>query len=471
MLRRNATGTALRFAMAMFFAPLAWLLPVSEAAATLYTYQVCVKYQIDTVDSSQPISGGPDNGLIEDEYQGCDSQCDVIARGARVKIDRGAWNTTKDTDPTTGCTTFTYTDPAAHVYDITIYGYATNAAGDTIRIHDDPQDIADGGDYYPGSTYSAFLNDQALTPGGGANTVYAGSYDPKWTAMGAAAYTLYRFHNTATDFQMHLGIDTTTCTGSTSAHFNGTGYGGSAHESNSKITDGKHYLQVGASASGCTPHARRKFVVAHEIGHALAALAYGSEAGASNGTEPGSTTYSNATATTPNYCYDSGTAYGIKTKEWDAVAYREAFAHFVSARVWNDKASSGSFRWIDNITYDLERYGPGYNGGSANTAGGILENVCNGSNTGAATVEDVMRFLWDFYNTDSGIYCTGGEQPSYWDMILVYAWTRLNGGLVKDNYADKTEATAETIGFANCLAEPSSADEYNYYQEHNGADY
>lgn len=40
-----------------------------------------------------------------------------------------------------------------------------------------------------------------------------------------------------------------------------------------------------------------------------------------------------------------------------------------------------------------------------------------------------------------------------------------------NNYADKMEAAAEGLGFVSCLAASGAADEYNYYQEHNGADY
>lgn len=173
-----------------------------------------------------------------------------------------------------------------------------------------------------------------------------------------------------------------------------------------------------------------------------------------------------------NYCYDDvEDSYAINSQEWNSVAYREGFAHFVSARVWNNKSPRGSFRWLNNKTYDLERYGPSYDGSSANGAGGLLENVCDGTLTGAGTAEDVLRFLWDFYNADSGLYCVGNEQPSAWDIARVYVRARVDGGLLKSNYATKMETAAQNIGIYNCLADSGSNDEYNYYQEHNGVEH
>jgi hypothetical protein len=463
-------------------AMLAWpLLYPALANATVYTYQVCVEWEIDTVDSNLPIEDGPSDGVVEDQYVSCNNTCDVIARGVRIRIDRGGWNVVKDTSPTTGCTTFTRADPAAHVYDITVYAYATDANGNMIRMHDEWDEI-EYPSFYPGDTISDFLNDVSLTPGGGANVVLAGNNAANITGMATANFSLQRYHDGLFDTEIHIGSKATDCDAAT-AHYDTSGYSGSDFESNSKITDGKHYIKLGTGCTSGTPKSRVKFTVAHEVGHAVEALYYGAQTGATDFTEASiETSYGNTASTSGNYCYDSGVFYGGHTKEWNSVAFREGFAHFYSARVWNNKASTGSFPWFSWAGWrviDLERWGPGYQNCEdptpdvcdSNAAGGLLENVCNGSTSNAATNEDQLRFLWDFFNADSGIYCTSGQQPTEEQMLKLYAQTRLNGGLTGTNYSLSAENAAEDIGLHECLSKDAADDEYDYYQDWNGVDH
>jgi hypothetical protein len=229
--------------------------------------------------------------------------------------------------------------------------------------------------------------------------------------------------------------------------------------------------------SDCTspeaPWSRRKFVVAHELGHAILALWYGGKAGAVDGSEPN---VDAGNSTTPNHCGTSGSHYGIGTKEFNSLTFREAWGHFVSARIWNDKAAEGAFRWpnSDSLVTDLERYGPSTNQSGDNLAGGRLENFCcdpavDGSCTSswanASTNEDWLRFFWDFYTTPSN-YCAGGLQPTLAEMFDLYAETRLNGGLTSTNYDVKMEDASDEIGLAACLL-----DSYEDMQVHNGADH
>jgi hypothetical protein len=96
--------------------------------------------------------------------------------------------------------------------------------------------------------------------------------------------------------------------------------------------------------------------------------------------------------------------------------------------------------------------------------------VCDGAYTDAATNEDMLRFLWSFYNANSGVYCGAGETPTGEQMLKLYSKVRLNGGLTEYNYMGATENAAEQIGLPSCLAQAGTADEYNYYQEHHGVD-
>jgi hypothetical protein len=168
--------------------------------ANAANYQVCVKWSIDTIDSSQGIGYGPSQGLTEDQYNGCDSGCDVIARGVRIKAARSGFNVTEDADPTTGCASWSDSGGSG-VYDLTVYGYATTALGTFVRIHTESTEACDE---YPGSTYSALIQDATLTPGG--SNTYTVPYASKWTAMAVAAFSLYRI-GLLEDKELHIALD------------------------------------------------------------------------------------------------------------------------------------------------------------------------------------------------------------------------------------------------------------------------
>lgn len=438
----------------------------TAVTAEAASYQACIKWSIDTVDSNFEIDGGPNDGGHEDQYLGCNAGCDVIARGVRIKLARSGFSTTLDTSPSTGCASWTDSGGSG-VYDLTVYGYATDANGTRVRVHTPTSESCDepGG---PGQTYSALIQDASFTSGG--SNTYTVSYASKWTAMASAAFTMYRIGHIANkEINIELASNCTSAT----AHYG---------DSNSFITDGIHCLELGDSCIlPSTPPTRAKFIVAHEMGHAIAALYYGSLAGAVDGWEP-NTTNSNASPSSPDRCGAGGTGYSIGSKEFNSIAFREGWGHLVAARVWNDKADEGAFGWASPAT-DLERYGPtgSYpsacqtNGTNCNNAGGRIENFCCVSSTDGSctsswstqgTIEDWLRFLWDFYTTPNN-YCPGGAQASFQNLLDIYAQTRLLGGLTSTNYATKMRAAAEQVlGSSSCLLQA-----YDDLQVHNGADH
>lgn len=398
-------------------------------AASPAQYTTCIRWQIQTTDSSHAIPFGPNAGGVEDQYLGCDGGCVVKARGVRVKVSRSGWEQTFDADPTTGCFSWSNTGTT---FSVRVYGYSTDSAGNRVRIHTDPADFSS----YPGQTYSILLTNVTPT-NGGTNTYDVGSNVSRWTAMASLGFGIYRFHTGLANKSFHVAMDDSQCGGS-SAHFG---------SSNSHITEGRHYLRIGNCGAG-SPQTRRKFVVTHELGHTIAALYYGSDPAAVDGGEP-SMSYDNPVP--PNACGDGGDFYSIASKEFSSVGFREGFAHFIAARIWNDKDTEGAFHWFESDTQDLERYD---NGAGAST-GGRLENVCcagggcAASWDNAGTIEDWMRFFWDFYtNTDAG--CP--QQPDAGDMLNLYKKTRLNGGLTGTNYFTKMRTAAGQIGLPACLA-------------------
>jgi hypothetical protein len=144
--------------------------------------------------------------------------------------------------------------------------------------------------------------------------------------------------------------------------------------------------------------------------------------------------------------------------------FREGFAHFIAARIWNDKSAEGAFRWLEGTTYDLERW----DFGAGTASGGRLENTCcvgagcTASWDNAGTNEDWLHFLWDFYTNVSE---TCPQQPDASDLLDIYKKTRLNGGLTSSNYFSKMKTAAGQIGLPACLV-----DRFDAYATFNGID-
>lgn len=428
----------------------------AQANTGNYNYTTCVKFLIETVDASAGIADGPNAGGTEDYYQNANDGRDVIARGVVVKVRYGAWSQTFNADPTSGC--FNWSHDAASGFDVRVYGKSYDDAGNYVRIHDDPTDFS----AYPGDTYSHLFTDVDPTANA-INTLNAGNYDSKWTAMAVLAFGLYRYHGGLSGKAFHAGIDNTRSGGS-SAHFG---------SSNSSITSGRHYLRLGNypyddDGQPQTPQTRYKFIVAHELGHAIAAIYYGGHDDAVNGGEP---SVSLSHDVDPNSCGtmddpEDGPSYSISSKEWNSVGFREGFAHFVAAKIFNTKDTEGTFTWF-GTPHDLERY----DFGAGSNSGGRLENQCcvgagcAESWDSAGTNEDWMRFFWDFY-TNVSDSCSA--QPSKTDMLRLYRQTRLNGGLTSFNYFDQMRAAAADDDLADDMPECLRTTRFDAYAVHNG---
>jgi hypothetical protein len=432
----------------------------TQGGLPTYNFTTCIRFLIRTADSSVEISAGPNVTGIEDHYKGANEGIPVIARGVHVKVwlpDSGDPDTENDwekdfvADPATG--SFNWSHSVISGFRMRVYGKASDVNGNYVRIHDDPKDYSE----YPGKTYSAVFMDVNPTAGG-IDTYDVGSYKPRWTAMAVLAFGLYRYHSGLSDKEFHVAIDDTTSGGS-SAH--------SPSQFNDSITEGRHLLRLGNGEEDGTPQTKYKFIVTHELGHAIAALYYGSHDEAVDGPEPTDEADYSYTDDTDNVCGNGGTFYSIDSKEWNWIGFREGFAHFIAAKIWNYKNNEGTFTWF-GTAYDLERY----NFGASNNAGGRLENQClckpavigcTNPWSGASTIEDWLRFFWDWYTTSPGI-CA--DQPSKTDMLRLYRQVRLNGDLTKSNYFKKMQEAVDDLDgdVSDCLQTTS----FDFYADHNG---
>jgi len=417
----------MRTAKLFVFCAVAYSLPPGRVAHSA-NYHNCFHAEVHTVDSG----GTSWQGTAEDYWTNCDSlgSCNAILRRARILVDRpGSESTlTLYTDEDTGCVDWSSAFTGS-LFSISVETASSNIGGTTdILVHDDPSYFGTSSDTY----ITTFQNANPQT-----QNWYVGNNGGTWTTFAALGFSAYRWGDyLPSGIKVYAAMDESdNC--SSSAHWS---------DSFDFLTSGRHYIKVAHADTDCgLNHSKSKFVIAHEAGHAFAALSYGDRPGASNGQEPN---VLNDHAVTPNAC-GFGNSYGIDTKEWNSLGFREGFAHFVAARVWNNKSANGYFGWMGDH-YDLDWYEAGTDWG------GRLENVCctsssscSSSWTSAGTNEDWLRFFWDLYNSTA--FCPNDPAPQPDIMLDLYSQTRLNGGLSSTNYYSRMYAASFDIAPYNCF--------------------
>jgi hypothetical protein len=418
------------------------------ASASAATFTICVKIDILTTDS-----GLTANGITEDKWIGANDPVEylVIGRGFRVKVSQSNWSQTFDSHPETGC--FSFERNSSQGFTVRVYGLATDSAGNRVRIHDAQQNT---NSWYPGNTYSAVWTGQTLSASQANTYVLDGRASDRWTTIAAAAYGLYRYHDGNAGKTLSIGFAEGTCSSSGSIHGSAENY----VESNAA-----HLFRVGRCASTASD-AREKMIVTHEQGHAMLRLFYGYD----GDDQPRSQTFQPPTdgsiwAGTPPQGSDcwNVSSYDMNSLEWNSQTFKEAYADFYSAKVWNVKAARGTYTYR-GVAYDLEKWD---NFGDTHATGGFTLNFCGSSIGSVTTKGDMLRFLWDFYTV------TGcAAQPNRLDMFEVYRAVRENNRdgtyvLSNTNYEDALEFAIE-----NSVASLSGCEQagYDAYAGWNGVD-
>lgn len=367
-------------------------------AARGATFEICVKADVLTTDS-----GLTANGVAEDYWPNGNDPVEavMVGRGFRVRVRQGAWVQNFDSNPTTGCFSFNRTSAAG--FDVRVYGYATDSAGNHVRIHDGQTDTST---WYPGNTYSALWTGQTLSSTEANEYVLDGRASDRWTAIAAAAFGLHRYHDGNAGKTISIGFDEGSCDNSGSINGNAPNY----VESNDA-----HLIRIGRCAS-TSSDAREKMLVTHEQGHAMLRMYYGydgDDAPRSQGYAPPNTITTDAPPLGTN-CWNAS-SYDMNSLEWNSQAFKEAFADFYSSRVWNAKDSRGTYVYR-GVPFDLEFWD---NFGQTNPYGGFTDNWCGSTANGVTTKGDMLRFLWDFFTV------TGcASQPDELDMFNVYRMVR-----------------------------------------------
>ena len=376
------------------------MLAAIGSPASAATFEICVRVDIATTDS-----GLTANGISEDKWVDANDPNEylVAGRGFRVKVRQGNWVDTFDSHPETGC--FTFSRNSSQGFAVRVYGFATDSAGNHVRIHDARTDTSE---YYPGSTYSALWTDQTLSASEPNYYVLDGRASDRWTTIAAAAYALYRSHDGNAGKTISFGFDEGNCNNSGSINGNSENY---------IESDEAHLIRIGRCASSSSD-AREKMIVTHELGHAMLRLYYGHD----GDDEPRSQTFS-PPAFIPACSPPQGpgcinvSSYSMNSLEWNSQAFKEAFADFYSAKVWNEKDARGTYT-SRGVAYDLEVWD---NVNDVHNWGGFTLNFCGYLSPFVTTMGDMLRFLWDFYTLNG---CA--DQPNRLDMFRVYRAVREN---------------------------------------------
>jgi hypothetical protein len=364
-------------------------------AAFPFPHTLCVRFKVQTYDSGFTNSVG----IAEDIWATANDPSVVPARGVRVRFGSNTYDTNSG-----GCKTF-YSTAAALTFDARVFALAKDGNNNLVRIHNGP---ADSEDSYPGATYSIYVSSL---------TTYAyqvvfldvGGYVPRWTAMGALSESLHRFNDNVIN---------------TAYHASDKGACGINQNYANHIPEKRSYIRF--VQDGCNPNSKRaKFVVAHEYGHA-----YGYQRAQKSNQIPANPDHQ----VTPSSCsLNPGTAmYDNLSKEWSSIAAREGYAHFISARVWNDPDPDGRFTW-GSQSFDLARWD------SSEAPGGRLVNVCCPfspsqcafSLSGAGALPDWTRAFWAMH---TGPTCALNKEL----MSHLYGILINSSGLTNKNFFSKS---------------------------------
>jgi hypothetical protein len=324
----------------------------ASASAAFGLVKICVRLKVAFTD----------NGFGEDNWT---TDSDKDARGVYVRVRDG--NSTilfegftgdgiGDGDPGLGCTPWLYSTNFTN-WSMRVWSKA-KVQGNEILVYDNPD---------AESLVTWLITD--MDPG--ASGTYAYSIPAESavsSALAATSFALYRHAGGMSDktYRVYTGAD------------------------RNRNDDGKIYLSTNGS--------RRKFTVAHEMGHRLLRHKLGSN-------------YNNdASYNAPGGpCKWDPDGHSMSSKEYNVGAFNEGFCHFYAADVWNDHDETDGFYkyyktvWGEaNPVIDVE------------TGSKYMETTCSTPFSGYGNEMDWMRFFWDLH-TD------GSSKPTFTDIMNIIA--------------------------------------------------
>lgn len=349
-------------------------LPIPSALFTLLvageahaggTWTFCMNWAISATDK----------GAGEDYHTNTTT---MFARGVRVVVDHSDWEDPLETNASEvdGCFSFTTTSDANTGFRVKMFAETRIGVDGRLHLHAYPTNADRTAKLVPSWLILA-------NPGGvPRKIVLQNTPDPvsnmiAWTTFGA--YWIDHLSNPrAPAFELHAvpqkcPLDANNCT----------------------VVDDMNIHPDGV---------QKKFLIGHETGHWL------KNAWASP------FTFSNydVSASEPECAWDGDGDHALRSREGNAAAFNEGFAHFLSTLMYNDHSqpnAGAKFRYYKDVD-DVDAYSDlvadeyivDVEGGVGNVDGGPnrwMETQCP-TTAGHGVEMDWQRFYWD-YRTDSGV--------------------------------------------------------------------
>lgn len=307
-----------------------------------------------------------DAGVGED-YHTSSSATSRTARGMWVKVQQNGTTKFEEYLDLNGCTdslSQLNTGPVSY----TAYAASKVSNNNRVWINDD---VSGTRGFHNGTKY--------ITSTGTTNIAFVpnSSYRNQFDILAAASYAVYKNTGGKSDIRYRIRSNTTHSSGS---HFRISG-----HNGNPTV-----YMWSG--------HSNKKFVIVHELGHALTYFNKGSR-------------WENDCSFKSTSCPAAAGAHSMASKEHNSCAASEGFAHFYAAATYNNSSQDDC-----KVHYYKNEFG---NDSSpivdCETSNGAfvtkyVENSCVGNPTGYSTELDYMRAYWD-------VLTDGTNNPSVNDIV------------------------------------------------------
>lgn len=395
--------------------------PPDDDAVGKDEYRLCVRWEVQINEAGRTVNLTNGTKITEDYWHGYHKPAGngfktngvpkntgtmiVTGRGPRVAVFKDGWTHNAIAHPTTGC--FTFTSPTEPPFQMAVYGEHHDKRGNKAVVRNKNGLV---------SAWIVEVNPKK----GKTRLVLVGDYSAQASLAAMSGFAIYRTTMGVTNATIDLRpTDTCGAPG---------GNNSSAHFDFSGLEDDIAYLRfsdgTGETSEGepCTTndHRRAKFIVTHELGHAMMLLR-------TKMNEPAVSL--GLVAPDEGVCSD-GDIYTPDSLEYAAVGAREGIAHFYGAAVWNNTASNNAVFSMFNSPRDVEVYTP--------EAGGQLWNNCN-TNTkcGRTVIMDWLRFWWDVHTPFKA------GKPTLEKIAAIYERAILTGNLTNSNYYQRIHEAME----------------------------
>lgn len=368
--------------------------------------EVCLRYPVETVDSGLGVDF-EDHYALNDEvwpywkargaaYQVLDPDSMAILDEGYASDDNGCFTLPEDVIPAGGQVAITFYLDSLILGDIRV----RSREGSPAACNDDPFANHAGDPMY--CQPIACLGMSGVLSGPGKKYFDSSCNRPEVTLQALAAYPVYWWHHfdpAALDYGFTITV----------RHENGCSTGASCSNAGWEIPplDGDEIL---VNIDNETEDKfRQKFLVGHEVGHALEEGYQFATFGSTDYLFGSSPNPYNPPAGGPD-CDSAGELHALTSLEFTSPAIMEGFAHFISADAYNDhNDATGRFTYykadLGFPPYIRLEGDPDFNAAAPWESNRFAQRVCDltdPTSQNRGTELDWLRFFWDLHTEGGG---------------------------------------------------------------------